>query len=129
MRTILLLSLLLGSASVASAARLSPDEQLAKALKGRVAGEPQRCINLRAANGSQIIDGRAIIFRVGSTLYVNTPRGGAETLRDDDVLVTEPFGAQLCEPENVKLLDRDTGFVRGFVNLGEFVPWRQRQRG
>lgn len=48
--------------------------QLEKILAGRVAGKPTSCINLRNTTSSQIIEGRAIVYRVGSTLYVNEPR-------------------------------------------------------
>jgi hypothetical protein len=58
-------------------------------------------------------------------IYVNRPRGGAEMLDDWDILVSKPFGSQLCTPEVVELLDSSTRMKSGFVNLGEFVPYRK----
>lgn len=120
-------SLILGAALVvapASAiARDTPAQQLAKLLDGRVAGAPIDCINLSTARSSHVIDGKAIVYEVGSRLYVNEPRSGASSLRDDDLLVTKTFGSQLCRMDSVNLVDRSARFPRGFVVLGKFVPY------
>ena len=98
-----------GPAAVAKP-KLSGEEQLAKLLEGRVAGEPQDCISLSSARSSQIIDKTAIVYRVGSTLWVNRPKGGAESLDDDDILVTKTIGSQLCSIDPVEL--REANFVK-----------------
>lgn len=110
----------------ASAAKekLAPDAQLAKLLEGRVAGEPQNCIPIANANSSQVIDKTAIVYRVGSTLWVNRPKG-AESLDDDDILVTKLTGSQLCRIDTVQLRDRSSRMFSGFVSLNEFVPYRR----
>ena len=105
--------------------KLSPEAQLAKMLDGRVAGEPQDCISLSSARSSTIIDGTAIVYRVGSTMWVNRPKGGAESLDDDDIMVTKLTGSQLCSIDTVQLRDRTSQMYSGFVSLGEFVPYRR----
>jgi hypothetical protein len=105
--------------------KLAPEAQLEKMLEGRVAGEPQNCINLTSARSSTIIDGTAIVYRAGSTLWVNRPKGGAESLDDDDILVTKTIGSQLCSIDSVELRDRSSHMYAGFVSLGEFVPYRR----
>ncbi|KTE37537.1 MULTISPECIES: hypothetical protein [unclassified Sphingopyxis] len=105
--------------------KLAPEAQLEKMLEGRVAGEPQNCINLTSARSSTIIDGTAIVYRAGSTLWVNRPKGGAESLDDDDILVTKTIGSQLCSIDTVQLRDRSSHMYAGFVSLGEFVPYRR----
>ena len=107
----------------AAANRDTPDVQLQKALAGRVAGKPVNCISLLGSNSSEIIDGKVIIYRVGSRLYVNAPRSGAESLRGDDILITRTIGSQLCSIDTVRLIDRGSRFPRGFVSLGRFVPY------
>ncbi|WP_033075106.1 hypothetical protein [Sphingopyxis sp. MWB1] len=104
--------------------KLSPEAQLDKMLEGRVAGEPQSCIPLSATN-STIIDGTALVYRVGNTLWVNRPRSGAETLDEDDILVTRTSGSQLCSLDSVQLYDRSGHMWRGFVSLDQFVPYRK----
>jgi hypothetical protein len=123
----MLKSLLIAAVALATPAvaahRDTPEIQLQKALAGRVAGKPTNCISMSGANSSEIIDGKAIIYRVGGRLYVNEPRSGAESLRDDDILVTRMFGSQLCSIDTVRLIDRASRFPRGFVSLGRFVPY------
>jgi hypothetical protein len=119
--------MLVAAAIVASPAiaahRDTPDVQLQKMLAGRVAGKPVNCISLSGSNSSQIIDGKAIVYRVGSRLYVNEPRSGAQSLQRDDILVTRTIGSQLCSIDTVRLIDRGSRFPRGFVSLGQFVPY------
>ena len=112
-------------ATVSARERLAPEEQLAKLLEGRVAGEPQNCIPLSMARSSQVIDKTAIVYRVGSTLWVNRPEGGASSLDNDDILVTKLSGSQLCSIDAVQLHDRSSHMYSGFVSLGKFVPYRR----
>lgn len=122
LRSLLIAAVTLATPAVA-AHRDNPDIQLQKALAGRVAGKPTNCITLSGFNSTQIIDGKAIIYRDGSRLYVNVPRSGGDTLRDDDILVIRAFGSQLCNIDMVRLIDRSSRFSRGFVSLGQFVPY------
>ena len=122
LKTMLLAAVAIATPAVA-AHRDTPDVQLQKALDGRVAGKPVNCISLLNADSSEIIGGKAIIYRQGSRLYVNEPRSGAASLRDDDILVTRTFGSDLCNIDMVRLIDRSSRFSRGFVSLGQFVPY------
>ncbi len=105
--------------------KLAPEDQLAKLLEGRVAGQPQNCLSLSSLGSSQIIDKTAIVYRVGSTLWVNRPDGGASSLDDDDILVLKTSGSQLCSIDTLELRDRSSHMYSGFVSLGEFVPYRR----
>ena len=128
------LSRLIFGAALAAAAvtpafgapRLSPEARLEKLIGDRVPGKPVDCVNLRDVQSSQIIDGTAIVYRVGSRLYVNRPQSGARWLDDDDILATRTIGSQLCRIDTVKLIDRTSRFQRGFVILGDFVPYTRR---
>ncbi|HEV7342922.1 MAG TPA: hypothetical protein VGN68_14935 [Sphingopyxis sp.] len=112
-------------ATASAREKLAPEEQLAKLLEGRVAGEPQNCIPLSMARSSQVIDKTAIVYRVGSTLWVNRPEGGASSLDDDDILLLKTSGSQLCSIDTLQLLDRSSRMYSGFVSLGKFVPYRR----
>ncbi len=105
--------------------RLTGEQQLAKMLEGRVAGEPVDCIHTPSVTSTRVIDKTAIVYDAGSTLYVQRPRTGAESLDDDDVLVTKLTGAQLCSVDTIQLHDRTGGFWRGFVGLDKFVPYKR----
>ena len=105
--------------------RLSGEEQLAKMLEGRVAGEPVNCISSPRVSSARVIDKTAIVYDAGSTLYVQRPRVGVESLDDDSILVTKLYGSQLCSVDTVQLVDRTSGFWRGFVGLDSFVPYKK----
>ncbi|MET0180831.1 MAG: hypothetical protein ABW194_10180 [Novosphingobium sp.] len=105
--------------------RLQPEAKLQKLLEGRVAGEPVDCIYTPAIRDTRIIDKTAIVYEAGSVLYVNRPESGASSLDDDDILVTKLHSSQLCSIDVVQLRDRSSHFYRGFVGLGEFVPYRK----
>ena len=113
------------AAPATAAPRDTPEVQLQKALAGRVAGEPVRCISTPAITSTQIIDKKAIIYRVGSTLYVNEPQTGADQLNDFDALLNRWAGPQLCRTDSLQLLDRTSRIPRGFVVLGDFVPYKK----
>ena len=122
------LAAIVPTATPASAApRLSPQQQLDKALAGRVAGKPVDCINPHTYSNTQIIDRTAIIYGSGRTIYLQQP-DHPQSLRDDDVLVTDLRGSgQLCSIDIVKLHDRNGGWYRGFVGLNKFVPYIRAQ--
>lgn len=116
------------SASVAATPDMSRSEaQLAKALQGRTPGQPVSCINLQGTSSTTIVDGVGILYRAGSKVYLNRPRDGANWLDDDDILVTRTIGSQLCRLDTVTLIDRDSRIQRGFVVLGDFVPYTRTQ--
>ncbi|MEQ8311911.1 MAG: hypothetical protein RIA72_14535 [Sphingopyxis sp.] len=115
----------LAATPAAARDKSDPEAQLAKMLEGRVAGEPQKCIALSSVSSSQIIDETAIVYRIGNTLWVNRPEGGARSLDDDDILVTRTTGSQLCNIDTVELRDRSSRMYAGFVSLGDFVPYRR----
>lgn len=128
-RKLMLLAALFAMAGAADAARLSPDEQLAKAIDGRVAGEPVKCIPLRSIRSTQVIDRTAIVYTgQGRTIYVNRPASGLAFLRDDKILVTDTRSSELCNIDIVKLMDPGSKMISGSVGLGDFVPYTKPER-
>jgi len=122
--TLCLISGILMAASIpVQAARVDAEARLAKALDGRVAGKPVNCIPLHRIDSSQIFERTAILYRVGSTLYVNRPRSGADFLDRNDVLLTDTHSSDLCSIDIVRLLDPSMFFPTGTLGLGEFVPY------
>lgn len=117
---------LLSGVSAQAGERRDPEERLARLLEGRVAGEPRSCLNQWDTRDMQVIDHTAIVFRSGRTLWVNRP-DNAEDLDDDDVMVTRTNGSQLCNLDIVRTFDRTAMFPNGFINLGDFVPYRRAE--
>jgi len=119
----LLSGVLLAAALPAQAARPAPEARLAKVLEGRIAGKPVDCIQLHQIQSSQIFEKTAILYKAGSTWYLNRPDAGANFLGRDDVLVTDTHSSQLCSIDIVRLLDSGSHFPSGSLGLGKFVPY------
>ena len=99
------------------------EARLAKILDGREAGKPVDCIQLSSVSSTEVVDGTAIVYRVGSKLFVNRPATGASSLRRDDVLLFTNHDSRLCSIDTVKLIDQGSSFQKGFVGLCKFVPY------
>lgn len=129
MKKILLLLLTAAAAAAAASARPAdrPDgeAELARALEGRIAGDPVDCISLHRVRSSRIIDGTAIVYDAGGTLYVNRPRSGARSLNDWDVMVNKPLGSRLCRVDVVQTYAPGSRMLSGLVFLGDFIPYKR----
>ncbi len=102
--------------------RITGDEKLAKLLEGRIAGQPQNCINTRVHSDTQVIDGTAVVYGRGRTIWVNVP-ANARDLDDNDALLTRQTSSNLCRQDIVTTFDNAGGFYTGNVFLGDFVPY------
>ena len=120
-------ALLAGGASLQAKPKPTPEQRLEKLLEGRVAGKPTTCISTSDTRDMEIIDGVALVYRSGSTLYVNRPKN-PEDLDSDDILVIRPTGSQLCRLDMIHTVDRLGHFTTGFINLNDFVPYRRVQQ-
>ena len=125
MRAILCLigGMLITATLPAQAARLAPEARIAKALEGRVAGKPVDCIPQYRIQSSEIFEKTAILYKAGSTWYLNRPVSGSNFLQSDDVLLTDTHSSDLCRVDIVRLLDPSTHFPSGSLGLGQFVPY------
>ena len=117
-------SLLFG-AGLAQAKPRDGEAELARALAGRVAGEPVDCIDLYRVRSSRVIAGTAILYDAGNVIYVNRPRNGADELNRFDTLVTRTQSTRLCSVDVVHTVDLATDTMTGVVFLDEFVPYRR----
>ena len=117
-------SLVFGAAAAQARPR-DGEADLARALRGRVAGEPVNCIDLHRIRSSRVIAGTAILYDAGSVIYVNRPRNGAEELNGFDTLVTRTPSTQLCSVDVVHTVDLRSDTFTGSVFLDEFVPYRR----
>jgi len=89
----------------------------------RIAPTHASAWRIGARPSSGIVDGTAIVYGSGRTVYVQRP-DNARSLRSDDMLVTTLRGSsQLCSIDVVHLHDRSGGWNRGFVGLNKFVPY------
>jgi hypothetical protein len=118
--------LALVGATAHSAGKSEKNEaRLAQMLEGRTAGEPVTCIPAPRGARLEIIEGVAMVYKSGDTLYVARPTN-PEALDRDDILVVDRFAGQICHTDIVRTVDRTGGYFTGVVFLGKFVPYRKR---
>jgi hypothetical protein len=118
---------LIGTSASQAREHLTPDQELAKILKDRVAGKPVNCIYLRDIRSTTIIDKTAIVYDTGSVIYVNRP-AYPQSLDSDDVMVTKTWSGQLCRLDIVELRERSGMWMHGSVGLETFTPYTKAPR-
>jgi hypothetical protein len=96
--------------------------RLAKLIEGRTAGTPVKCVSAFDSSKIQVIDGTAIVYDAGKTVYVGRPTD-PKVLDRNDVLVTKRTGSQFCANDSMRMVDRSNGFTTGVVFLDNFVPY------
>ncbi|MBK6800051.1 hypothetical protein [Novosphingobium sp.] len=119
---------LLAAPALQAKPRLTPEQRLEKLLAGRTAGEPVSCISTYNSRELEVLDKTALVFGHGNTIYVNRPANAAD-IDDDDILVTRTSTSQLCKLDIVTTVDRSGHFQTGFLNLGDFVPYKRIKGG
>ena len=112
---------LLAAPALQAKPRLTPEQRLEKLLAGRTAGEPVSCISTYNSRELEVLDKTALVFGHGNTI--------AADIDDDDILVTRTSTSQLCKLDIVTTVDRSGHFQTGFLNLGDFVPYKRIKGG
>ena len=123
------LATLAGCTAVASDRRdRSEAAELRDALKDRVAGQPQRCIQPTRIDGPQII-GQTLLYREGSRLWRTDPVDGCPSLRGDPIIIAEVYGGQLCRNDRFRTLQRGGMTIPGpYCRYGDFTPYTRVKR-
>lgn len=117
--------LMLSAVHAQSASRTEENQaRLAKMLEGRTAGEPVTCITTFRRDKLQVIEDVALVYDAGDTLYVARPTEPS-ALGRDDVIVINRFGAQLCNTDVIRTVDRSGGYTTGVLFLGKWVPYKK----
>ena len=109
-------SLAAACAPAGPAAAPGPLPQLA----GRIAGPVQNCVH-HDNSMSVHLDGEALLFGSGRTVWVNTNRCPGVT--DNDLPIFEPFGSQYCRGDIMRTVDRLTHIPGPSCVLGDFTPY------
>ncbi|HEX8301508.1 DUF6491 family protein [Sphingomonas sp.] len=124
---------ILGAIALAGCAAASADSQsgrqaktereLAEALKGRVAGKPQSCISATGADGPRVIDQRTLLYRDGRRIWRNDLPANCPGLDDDDLLIVEIHGSQICRHDRFRANPRGSVVPGPYCTLGSFTPY------
>lgn len=104
--------------------------KLDKALDGKVAGEPVRCISRFQGDNMSVVSDSTLVYRVNRNLvYRNDLQGSCRGLASGDTLVMELHGNQYCRGEMAHVVDLTTGMRGGSCALGDFIPYRTPESG
>lgn len=100
--------------------------ELAKALEGKVPGEPVSCIPSYNSSALRVIGDNTVIYRVNKDLvYKANLEGGCNGLSMGDALVlNRTISSQYCRGDMAKSVHLPTGMLSGSCALGDFVPYR-----
>lgn len=115
-------ALLLGSCAMPQ-----PEPQgLPIELAGRIAGPPQRCVPVDQTSSLRVseTDRHTLVYGNGRIVWANH-LGDHCGFRQDDVLVTQPFGSSHCRGDIVRSIDRTSRIPGPACILGDFVPFRR----
>ncbi len=125
---ILATALCLGATGAAAREDDAPSRsevQIAKALEGRVAGEPRNCLSPQESRMSHNYDG-AVLFRKNSRVTYLNEMNGCPLLRDGDILKTRLYGsARLCRGDIAVIIDGAGRYEKGACSYGDFVPYEK----
>ena len=99
------------------------EARLARMLEGRTAGEPVSCIDTARSNKMEVIDGVAVVYDAGKTIYVARPTDPHMLGRNDALVLNRFSGSRLCVQDAMRTIDRHDGFPTGVVFLKDFVPY------
>ena len=121
------LALLLGSAATADEREPTRAEQRAeRLLAGKTAGEPQQCIRRDRLRNATVPNDETILYRQNSRLVYRTSiEGGCPGLTDDRSMGLHSISrSQVCEGDQIEVVDNQSGMQFGRCALGPFVPYR-----
>jgi hypothetical protein len=114
------------SAGMQSSRADRAERELAKALEGRVAGEPQSCISSSFTNGPQVISDKTLLYRpVGKTVWRNDIIGSCPSLGPNETIVLEIYGGQICANDRFRVINPGVNIPSASCRLGKFVPYKK----
>jgi len=118
---LIMAAMLAAPAAAREPAKQRGEAELAKALKNYVPSKQVRCVNLSDITNQTVIDNTAIIYwGLGGKAWVNRPNG-AEFLREDNILITKPFGGQTCRLDIIRQRDRYSHIQGAAIGLNDFT--------
>ena len=113
-----------GCATMADERMGAEDPAIGKKLAGLAPGKAQSCIPLTDSQNGQKFS-ETVLYRVGRNLTYRADIPGCTELKDDDIMVLNVYGSQLCRGDIFRLVDRVSGFERGACVFRDFVPYRK----
>lgn len=121
------LMLIAAAATIASCSRpvMAPDNAVAQALAGRVAGPIKTCVTSYPSENLHVLDPQTVAYGYGRTIYVNRLRDACPALSQFNTIIVEgSTGGQYCRGDRVRGLEPGAIIPGPSCNLGDWVPYR-----
>ncbi|HEX8668291.1 MAG TPA: DUF6491 family protein [Allosphingosinicella sp.] len=129
MRALPILILLAGCAATSPTNPQASREGLSRELAGLAAGEPRDCLpSTTSGQNLTVVDSDTLVYREGSTIWVNQLRAACPGLRPLDAILVETQTGQYCRGDHIRSIEPlGTRSIPGPVCfLGQFTPHRPR---
>jgi hypothetical protein len=123
MKIVGMFMILLLAACAIGERRSSGEDELARELAGRVAGEPRACISPTSDRALVPVGRQTLIYREGRRIWVNRLRSECPGVRPHSTLIVETFSGRFCRGDRVRGLEPGTTIPGPVCVLGEFVPY------
>jgi hypothetical protein len=121
-------AILVAPASARESMKERGQAELGKLLKDYVPVGTARCVRSSDIVNQTVIDGTAIVFfGLGGKAWVNQP-DGADFLREDNILITRPFGGDNCRLDIVRQTDRFVRIEGASMALNDFTLYKKVKR-
>ena len=123
MSLLLVAATLAGCSTAPDQRSVSAENQLSRALEGKVAQQTVDCLPSLRSGDMTVIDDRTVLFREGRILYRNDFNGGrCNGLGAGNALLTRQQG-RLCRGDIAQVVNLSTGSTVGSCVIGDFVPY------
>jgi hypothetical protein len=100
------------------------DAALSRELAVRAAGAPQACIPTVSNGSLHAIDSSALVYRSGTTIYVNHPSAPCSALAPFNTLIVDAQSGHYCRGDRVRGIELGGGIPGPICILGDWVPYR-----
>lgn len=101
-------------------------EELARAIEGRVAGDPVSCVPADRGSDLRAIGDNTLLYRYSrDVVYVNNLQGACHGLAQGDTLVLNRTTSQYCRGDIARVVNLPSGMPSGSCSLGDFTPYRR----
>lgn len=92
-------------------------------LAGRTAGAPQRCVPTQLTGAMRIAGPGVVLYGSGRTIWVNRLASPCPGMSRMNSLIVEPFGAQYCRNDRIRVVEPLSKIPGPACQLGDFVPY------
>jgi hypothetical protein len=101
------------------------DAPISYQLAGRAAGAPQACIPTVSNGSLTAIDSSTLVYRSGTTIYVNRPSASCSAIAPFNTLVVDAQAGHYCRGDRVRGIEPGAIIAGPVCILGDWVPYRK----